>query len=124
MSTESFPDIEMDLDNLYREEVYTDQKVGSVRILTPVTADGEVDTSRPVHYLGQTQVLTPAGALPLNFELEGSSLKEALASFAKGAKDAMERTMEEIKEMRRQQASSIVVPGQDPMGGAGKIQIP
>jgi hypothetical protein len=123
MSTESFPDIEMDLNNLYREEVYTDQKVGSVRILTPVNADGEVDTNRKVQYFGQTQVLTPAGALPLNFELEGNTLKEALEGFAKGAKEAMERTMEEIREMRRQQASSIVLPG-DAAAGGSKIQIP
>jgi hypothetical protein len=123
MSKESFPEIEMDLNNLYREEVYTDQKVGTVRILTPVTVDGEVDTSRSVQYLGQTQVLTPAGALPLNFELEGDSLKEALEGFAKGAKEAMERTMEEIREMRRQQASSIVLPG-DAAAATSKIQLP
>ncbi|NVJ51355.1 MAG: hypothetical protein HWE13_08315 [Gammaproteobacteria bacterium] len=118
-----FPDMTLDAENLFREETYTDQKIGTIRIMTPVTLEGEVDNSRAQQYLGQTQVMTPAGALPLTFELAASNLKEAIELFAQGAKEAMERTMEELREMRRQQASSIVVPGQEGMGG-NKIQMP
>ncbi|WMS88398.1 hypothetical protein [Pleionea litopenaei] len=118
-----FPDMTLDQDNLFREEVFTDQKIGTIRIMTPITIDGDRDESRELQYIGQTQVMTPAGALPLTFELEASNLKEAIAAFSEGAKQAMERTMEELREMRRQQASSIVVPGQESMGG-GKIQMP
>ena len=35
--------------------------------LQPVTADGQPDAGRPVLFVGQTQILTPMGALPLNF---------------------------------------------------------
>ena len=65
------PDVKIDTTSLVKEEVYTDQKIGSVRVLIPVTANGEQDESRAVAYFGQTQVMTQAGPLPLNFEIEG-----------------------------------------------------
>jgi hypothetical protein len=121
-------EIRMDASNLYREEVFTDNAVGTLRRLTPVTADGDPDPARAEQYIGSTQVLTTAGPLPLSFEIEADSLQAAAAAFGDSAKQAFERTMEELKEMQRQQASSIVVPkgGMDPTGGmgGGKIQMP
>ena len=125
---ENAPDIRMDTANLYREETFTDNAVGTLRRLTPVTADGETDPARAVQFVGTTQVLTTAGPLPLSFEIEAASLTEAATAFGNAAREAFERTMEELKEMQRQQASSIVVPkgGMDPSGGmgGGKIQMP
>jgi hypothetical protein len=127
-------EIQMDTTNLYREEVFTDNAVGTLRRMVPVTADGEVDTSRATQYVGSTQVMTNAGPLPLSFEIEAGTLTEAAAAFGDAAKDAFEKTMEELREMQRQQASSIVVPqgGMGPGGGmpggmgpgGGKIQLP
>ena len=111
----------MDSANLYREDVYTDQKIGTIRVMTPVTADGEVDHTRPVQYVGQAQMMTPAGALPLSFELNFDNLADAVAGFSAGAQVAMEDTMKELQEMRRQQASQIVVPGAE---GNPQIQMP
>lgn len=126
---ETSTEINMDASNLYREETFTDNKVGTLRRITPVTAEGEVDDSRPVQFVGSTQVMTSAGPLPLSFEIEADSLSEATAGFGDGAKQAFERTMEELKEMQRQQASQIVVPGSGAggmggMGGGGNIQMP
>jgi hypothetical protein len=123
-------EIKMDADSLFREEVFTDNAVGTLRRLTPVTASGETDTARAEQYVGSTQVLTTAGPLPLSFEIPADSLADAAAGFGDAAKAAFEKTMEELKEMQRQQASSIVVPGAggvDPMGGGmggGNIQMP
>jgi hypothetical protein len=121
-------EIKMDADNLYREEVFTDNAVGTLRRMTPVTPEGEPDPARPTQYIGATQVLTTAGPLPLSFEIPAQSLTEAAAAFGDAAKQAFERTMEELKELQRQQASSIVVPraGMDPTGGmgGGSIQMP
>jgi hypothetical protein len=126
-------EIEMDSSNLYREEVFTDNAVGTLRRLVPVTASGDTDPSRATQYVGATQVLTTAGPLPLSFEIKAGSLAEAAAAFGDAAKDAFEKTMEELRELQRQQASSIVVPkggmgglgGMGPGGaGGGKIHIP
>lgn len=114
-------EMNMDVNNLYREDVYTDQKIGTIRVMTPVTPSGDQDASRKVQYIGQAQMMTPAGALPLTFELEVDTLEAAVAGFGDGAAQSMEDTMKELQEMRRQQASQIVVPGAE---GAPKIQMP
>ena len=110
-------DIAMDSTGLYHEETFTDRRVGTLQRLTPITAAGARDDSRPVLYVGQTQVLTPAGALPLSFEVPATSLDDAVAKFGEAAKLALARTMRRLEEMRREQASSIIVPGSAPPGG-------
>ena len=110
---------------LYREEVFTDQKIGTIRRLTPVTPEGETDTNREVLYSGSTQVMTPMGALPINFNLEATTVGEAAEKFGPAAEIAFEQTAKELEEMRREQASKIVIPGQeggmDGMPGGGII---
>jgi hypothetical protein len=75
-------------------------------------------------------VLTPAGALPIGFEIGAGSLGEAAEKFGSLAKEAIERTVKELQELRRQAASQIVIPqgGLPPAGGmggpGGKIQMP
>ena len=121
----------MDPKSLYREEIVTDRKVGTIRMLTPLKSDGSTDASRAMIYIGEAQLMTSVGTLPINFELEAQSLDEAVSKFAGAAKEAVDRTMKDLQEMRRQAASSIVVP-QGGMGGlpgggippGGKIQIP
>jgi len=103
--------IQMDGNDLYLEESFTDRRVGSLQRLSPVTSDGEPDAARPVVWVGQTQVLTPAGALPLTFEIDASSLEDAVARFGDHAQQALESTMQRLEELRREQASSLIVPG-------------
>ena len=121
-------DIKVDPKALYLEEVFTDRRVGTIRRLTPVNGEGVRDQARPVLYVGETQVLTPAGALPIGFEIGAGSLEEAAQKFGDLAREAIERTVKELQELRRQAASSIVVPQGPlpPMGGpgGGKIQMP
>jgi hypothetical protein len=105
----------MDSTQIYREDTFTDRKVGTIRRLTPVTADGSADPSRPVLFVGQAQVMTPMGAVPISFELEGESLNVAIEKFGVAAEAAVQQTMRELQEMRREQASSLVIP--DAAGG-------
>ena len=125
------PEVELDPKNLYREDVFTDRRAGSIRRLTPVTVDGAPDAARAVLYSGQTQLLTPAGVLPLGFEIEARTLEEALKKFPEGVKVALEQAIDEARELRREAASRIVVPevgggaiGPGPAPGAGKIKFP
>ena len=126
------PEIQLDPKGLYREDVFTDRRAGSIRRLTPVTIDGAVDATRPVLFSGQTQLLTPAGVLPLGFEIEAKTLEEALQKFPEGVKVALEQAIDEARELRREAASRIVVPdvggavgpaGAGPTAG-GKIKFP
>jgi hypothetical protein len=119
MSEENKVEIKMDTDAMYREEVFTDRKMGTIRVMTPVKSDGTTDDARPVLYVGQAQLMTPVGALPLAFEIEAGSLNEAIEKYPEQAQIALDKTMEELKELRRQQASSIVMPGDPGVPGAG-----
>lgn len=124
------PDVKLDAASLYREEVFTDRRAGTIRKLTPITIDGAQDNSRQVLFSGQTQLLTPAGVLPLVFEIDAETLKDALDKFPEGVKGALEQAIDEAREMRREQASRIVVPevgsgiGPGPAAGGGKIKFP
>lgn len=124
---------QMDAATLYTEDMITDRKVGAIRRLTPIRSDGSVDAARSVLYLGQAEIMTNMGPVPINFEIEAKSLDQAVAGFAPAAAVAIERTVQQIQEMRRQAASQLVVPqggmpnlgpGPGPGRGGGKIQLP
>ena len=124
-------DPSMDPAALYLEEVFTDRRIGTIRRLTPMKPDATMDVARPVLYVGETQVMMQqVGTLPIAFEIPAATLEEAAKKFGDLAKEAIDRTMRELQELRRQAASSIVVPqgGLPPvgggMGGGGKIQMP
>ena len=126
----STEELKMDADNLFREEIITDRKIGTIRILYPVKSDGTDDESRKRIFVGETQIMTPMGALPLAFQLDGETLSDAIDKFGEAAQAAVERAMSELQQMRREAASSIVIPEGVPPGlaggvpGGGKIKIP
>ena len=121
-------DAAMDETSLYREEIYTDRKIGTLRVLLPVKPDGTPDSERRTVYQGEAQLMTNVGPLPISFDIEATTLADAVSKYAEATKAGVERAMRELQEMRRQAASSIVIPqgGLPPMppGGGGKIQIP
>ncbi len=120
----------MDAADLYREEIYTDRKVGTIRVMAPVKSDGTADPARKTLYVGEAQMMTSAGALPLSFEIDAVSLADAVAKYGTAAREGFERTMRDLEEMRRQAASSIVIPKAGAAGlpgvlpGGGKIHMP
>lgn len=124
-------DITMEAGSLYREEIYTDRKIGTIRAMVPVLSSGATDGSRETVYVGEAQIMTQMGPLPISFEIEAVTLTEAVAGYAPAAKIAVENTVRELQELRRQSASSLVLPGQagaglpPALGGrGGKIQMP
>ena len=119
------PDIQVDANELYRDELFTDRKAGTIRRLTPVTAEGHADPSRAVLYSGQTQLLTPGGVLPLSFDIDAGSLAEAVTRFPAAVHAALEQAIEEAREYRRESSSRIVVPdvGGGALPGGGKIKL-
>jgi hypothetical protein len=115
-----------DVANLYREELYTDRRVGTVRALVPVTANGDADATRTTIYAGQVSVMTPMGTLPISFDIPAATLAEALEKFGDAARTGIDETMRELQQMRREAASSIVIPepGAVPPAGGGRIRMP
>jgi hypothetical protein len=59
--------------------------------------------------------------MPLNFDIPGDNLDEVCNNFAQCAQVAVEDMAQKLEEMRRDQASQIVVPGQGASGGSGII---
>jgi hypothetical protein len=124
----------MDAASLYREEIYTDRKVGTLRVLIPVKSDGSPDTQRRSVFQGEAQLMTNMGPLPISFDIEAQDLADAVAKYPEATKVGIERAMRDIQEMRRQASSSIVLPpagaslgalgGGGGLGGGGKIQMP
>lgn len=110
-------DFSVDTSHLYREETITDLKVASIRVLTPINLDGSDDQSRTPVYVGNTQLMSPEGPVPLQAPLEANNLEEAMQVFPEAMRQALAEMVEKIKEMQQQQrqkemdSSRIIVPG-------------
>ena len=122
MSQMPIDSMQVDTENLYREEAITDLKVASIRRMIPIKSDGSDDPSRKTIYTGQAHIMSQMGPVPVSAEIDASSLEEALQKFPEAIKEGIERMVEEAKEMQRQEASRIVVPKGAPpnlTGGGG-----
>ena len=110
-------DFTVDRNNLYREEGITDLKVASIRRLVPIKPDGTDDTSRSPIFMGQTQVMTPEGPLPVQARLSANNLTEAFDVFPVAMQQALSEMVQQLQEMYRQEKakkrddSRIIVPG-------------
>lgn len=118
MANENNPlaDVKVDRDNLYKEDSFTDLKVATLRRLSPVKADGSPDPSRPVVFTGETTLMSDRGPLPIQCPIEAKDLAEAMDKFPAAVQQAVEKLIEQAREIQRQAMSRIVVPGQG--GGA------
>ncbi|MCD6150140.1 MAG: cytoplasmic protein [Deltaproteobacteria bacterium] len=103
--------LSVDRKNLYREETFSDLQMATIKHLIPVTSDGSMDQTRPIMFIGHTQLMTQAGVLPVQCPIEASTLEEAMDNFPQAINKAVEKMIEEAKDLQRQQASRIVVPG-------------
>ncbi len=106
----SMNELSVDANNLYREETFTDLKIASIKRLSPIKADGSDDNSREVIFIGQTQLMSQAGPLPVHCQLSAANLGEAIAAFPEAVKQAVERMVEEAKELQRRESSRIIAP--------------
>lgn len=110
-------DFTVDKKSLYREESITDLKVASIRRLVPINLDGTEDKSRTTIFIGQTQLMSPDGPLPIQAKLTANSFEEAVAEFPNAMKKSLAEVIEKLKQMQQQQQqqkqddSRIIVPG-------------
>jgi hypothetical protein len=111
-------DLKVDADNLYREEVFSDLRVATIRRLTPVKSDGSDDPARQTIFSVETQILTPQGLVPVHAPVEAANLAEVIEKFPAAIQAGLDRMIDEAREMRRQSASRIVTPQEV---GGGKL---
>jgi len=110
-------DFTVDKGNLFREEAITDLKVATIRRLVPIKPDGTEDPSRAPVFMGQTQVMTPEGPLPVQASLAANNLTEAFEVFPGAMQQALSEMIQQLQEMYRQEKekkrddSRIIVPG-------------
>ncbi len=109
---QSLENISIDNENLWKEETFTDLKVGSIRVLTPIKIDGSPDESRQPTYSATTNIMTPGGALPISGEIDASNLEEACANFNDAINAAIKQLQEDMIRMQQEQANRIVTPGE------------
>ena len=114
------PDIQVDVETLYREETITDMQVASLRRMIPITIDGADDPKRSAFFVASTTIMTGAGPMPVNAEIEAKTIREAVEKFPKAIEDAITEMINRAREYQRDQASRIVVPD---AGTASKIQL-
>ena len=101
-------DFSVDRTNLYREESFTDLKVGNIRRLIPVKPDGTEDKTRKAIFVGQTNLMTPNGPLPIQGVIKAKELQQAVKRFPEAMEEAVERMMVEAQKMKDQQGSKII----------------
>lgn len=95
---------------LYREEFFTDIQTGTIRQLTPVKTNGEIDKNRKMLFFGQTTLLSEHGPLPIQFPVEAKSLQQAIDNFPDAMERYVEMMIEEAKRIQREEQSRIIIP--------------
>ncbi len=103
-------ELQVNQNNLYLEESFTDLDMASIRRLTPVKPNGIKDKGRKPIFVGHTQLMTPQGPLPIQSRLEAKNLKEAMEKFPEAMKISIEKMLENLKKMQQKEESRIIVP--------------
>jgi hypothetical protein len=101
-------DFTLDRSSLYKEEVFTDLKVGTIKRLTPVTPDGNPDKTRKTVFAGQTHVYTPHGPLPIQNVIQAKELSQAIKRFPEAMEQAMAQIIAEANKMKQDKDSPLI----------------
>ncbi|MBF2760998.1 MAG: hypothetical protein ISN28_12180 [Ectothiorhodospiraceae bacterium AqS1] len=117
--SQTLDQLDADLDSLHVEDVFTDTKLATIRRLRPVDRKGDHDPSRETLYIAETTIVSQLGPIPVQAPIEADSLEEAFSKFPEAIKSAVDDLSARAQEIRREEASRIVVPGSGSMPPAG-----
>lgn len=101
------PEFKVEKENLYQEEYFTDMKLATIRRLTPVNQDGTVDQTRSIVFVGQANLMSEAGPIPISTMISAQDLPEAIQNYPQAMNQAMEKIQEEIRKYQQENQSSI-----------------
>jgi len=89
----------MDATQIYREETFTDRRVGTIRRLTPVTADGATGRRAPRDFRGASPGHDSYGApVPISFELDSPDSGRSDRKIRRCGRASGAQTMRELQE--------------------------
>lgn len=97
------PVFEVQKQNMYREEAYTDLHSATIRKLIPVNVDGSPDESRRIVYIGHADLISPQGPIPIQSELQVDSLEKAIEALPNAMGKEADNVREEYNKMQQQQ---------------------
>lgn len=103
----------IDKQNLYREEYYTDMKLATVRRLVPVKPDGSEDKSRKTLFVGQANLMSEAGPIPISTMISAKDLQQAFKKYPEAMLEAMEQLKQEMIKYQKEQESPIITQGRE-----------
>jgi hypothetical protein len=103
-------DLSVNEDNLYQEEFFTDFDMASIRRLTPVKPNGIRDKSRKLVFVGNLNLMTPQGPLPIQSAIDARHLKDAIEKYPAAMKHALGEMQEKIEKLQQEKESKIIVP--------------
>jgi hypothetical protein len=69
-----------------------------------------VDKTRKTVFVGQTNIVTPGGPLPIQSVIKAKHLQQAIKRFPEAMQTAVDKLAEEVKKYQEQQNSSIITP--------------
>jgi len=101
------PEFKVEKENLYQEEYFTDMKLATIRRLTPVNQDGTIDKTRSIIFVGQANLMSEAGPIPISTMISAQDLPEAIQNYPEAMVQAMEKIQEEIRKYQQENQSSI-----------------
>ena len=108
-------DFQVDRTHLYREETITDLKIANIQKLTPIQPDGSNDPSRETVFVGNTQLGTPHGPVPIQARLKATSLEPAMDEFPQAMEAETRKVIQQFKKMeaehKKSNDSRIIIPG-------------
>ncbi len=103
-------DLSVKEENLYMEETFTDLDILSIRRLTPVKPNGLKDKKRKPIFVGNLNLMTPQGPLPIQGRIEAGNLKEAMKLYPQAMKAALEKMQKDVEKAQQEKDSRIIVP--------------
>ncbi len=103
-------ELKIDKSNFFKEETFTDLKVGIIKRMTPAKPDGSEDKTRKSVFVGQTSLMTPNGPLPLQAVIQAKELQQAIKKFPEAMQASMQRLAEEAKKYQEQEKTKIAEP--------------
>jgi hypothetical protein len=113
MTEQTMEQIQFSIDkqNLYREEYFTDMKLATVRRLTPVKPDGSDDKSRKTLFIGQANLMSEAGPIPISTMISARDIQQAFKKYPEAMLEAMEQLKQEMIKYQQEKESSIISQG-------------